>query len=1333
MEKFIPQAFLIFLFLFIILTIFIYKNISGYRESIGWVNHTNEVLDIIDEINLSLNQMHLSRRGYIVKNDNKFLSDYNDKKKLLNDDFIKLRALTKDNPDQNEFILRMDSLVGLIVTELDSSVKIFSDSKIPDNSIQSRIETVSQDYLDKLFFTSMKSKDEEKKLLNIRRGDSEDRLLRTQIFIIGTSLFVFIVLGLSLYISSRLIKNKNIAEQLLKKSYNELEEKVEARTAELKSSNENLIREIESRIKVENTLRESEQRFKVMADSAPVMIWMSEKSKLYTYFNKGWLNFTGRTLKQELDNGWAEGIHPDDLDRCHNIYNSNFDKREIFEMEFRLRNASGDYRWVNNRGVPRYVENEFAGYIGSCIDIHDKKNAEMYLKIQYLVSKSLAESITIKEAIHKVLKSICSELGWGIGIIWMVEGDKLIRDTVWTGDGDSINQYPEINENYTIDKGSGLPGSVWKFNKSIWVQDIRYENNFPQKEEILKLGWKSSLGFPILGGNDVVAVIEGFCKDEVAPNEELLRVLETAGSQIGNFLERKKVEEKLKNSYDELENNVKERTSELANTLNRLLAEIKEKEIAQNRLKLFAHAIRGVKECIFITDLQNNTIFVNSAFEFIYGFLEEELLYKKIPVLFSSIVDDSLRKEILENSLKGGWKGELKNQRKDGSEFYIYLSTTVIRDDEGKVQALVGVCQDISETREAKEKIRRSEEQLRLIMESIKDYAIITLDKDGFIKSWNYAAKQITGYGREEIIGKHFSIFYPKEEIENNEPYQNLEMARSLDRFAREGWRIRKDGSRFWADITFTTLYDEQGELNGFVKITRDMTEQKKAREALMESEHRLKEAQKIASLGSWEWYAEQNKVIWSDEMYKIFEIEPDTELTYEKFLSLLDEQQNQLRNEVIEKAAAGNKHFKHYLRINTKSGKAKVLDSTGEVYTDDKGKITRIFGTIFDVTSIKNAEEVIRKSESQLKEAQKIAKLGSWEADLLTGEIQWSDEMYRIFELDKDFTIRKFEDIKFFIFPEDLDFAEKTVREFVRSPHDMELDFRIVTSGARLKYLASDIRVVFDSNHKPVKIYGSTQDITDNKLAEEELKRANKKLIEAQKELVHKEKLAALGRFSSGIAHEIRNPLANISALAQLLSRADINDEKMKKHLKHILINSDIANNIIKQLLQFASHEDLILSRENLSAILENIVSSVEQRCIENKVLIIKQINIDSLKIYLDKTKLEAALLNFLSNSIDAMPEGGNLTIKANKSEEFVLIDIIDTGCGIESENLDKIFEPFFTTKEAGTGLGLALAYSSIKLHNGILNISSEQNKGTHIEIKLPIKENNYGENTNN
>ncbi|QSJ18382.1 PAS domain S-box protein [Nostoc sp. UHCC 0702] len=142
-----------------------------------------------------------------------------------------------------------------------------------------------------------------------------------------------------------------------------------------------VVEDISEHKQAEQALQESEERFHTMADTAPMMIWMSGVDKLCNFFNLGWLEFTGRTIEQELGNGWAEGVYPEDLERCLNTYCTAFDARQPFTMEYRLRRYDGEYRWIWDIGTPRFTTNgSFAGYIGSCIDISDRKLAELTLQ-----------------------------------------------------------------------------------------------------------------------------------------------------------------------------------------------------------------------------------------------------------------------------------------------------------------------------------------------------------------------------------------------------------------------------------------------------------------------------------------------------------------------------------------------------------------------------------------------------------------------------------------------------------------------------------------------------------------------------------------------------------------------------------------------------------------------------------------------------------------------------------------------------------------------------------------------------------------------------------------
>src|SRR5215467_7669350 len=153
---------------------------------------------------------------------------------------------------------------------------------------------------------------------------------------------------------------------------------------------------IEERATGESELRESESRFQMVADAAPVLIWMAGVDKLCTFFNKPWLDFTGRSIQQELGNGWAEGVHRDDLERCVQVYTSAFDARQPFVMQYRLRRNDGEYRWISDQGVPRHdPQGRFAGYIGSCVDVTDLVNKDQALRESEERMRVAAEAVNL--------------------------------------------------------------------------------------------------------------------------------------------------------------------------------------------------------------------------------------------------------------------------------------------------------------------------------------------------------------------------------------------------------------------------------------------------------------------------------------------------------------------------------------------------------------------------------------------------------------------------------------------------------------------------------------------------------------------------------------------------------------------------------------------------------------------------------------------------------------------------------------------------------------------------------------------------------------------------
>jgi PAS domain S-box-containing protein len=308
---------------------------------------------------------------------------------------------------------------------------------------------------------------------------------------------------------------------------------------------------IEERRKKEESLRESEERFRTMADVAPVLIWTTDADKLCTYVSQTWLDFTGKIFEQELGNGWAGDIHPSDREARLAAYAHCFDQRSPFTLEYRLRRHDGEYRWLLDKGTPRFAsDGTFLGYIGSATDITERKRAEERLRVQHTVAQILAEAATIEEATPRILRAMGECLGWDVGALWRVdrEAGTLRCVELWHKASIKVPEFERASREFTFVPGLGLPGRVWSSREPEYIADVVPDPNFPRAPIAEREGLHAAFGFPLLLGGEVLGVVEFFSREIGQPDQELLNMLATVGSQIGQFIERQRAETELRES-----------------------------------------------------------------------------------------------------------------------------------------------------------------------------------------------------------------------------------------------------------------------------------------------------------------------------------------------------------------------------------------------------------------------------------------------------------------------------------------------------------------------------------------------------------------------------------------------------------------------------------------------------------------------------------------------------------------------------------------------------------------------------------------------------------------
>lgn len=601
------------------------------------------------------------------------------------------------------------------------------------------------------------------------------------------------------------------------------------------------------------------------------------------------------------------------------------------------------------------------------------------------------------------------------------------------------------------------------------------------------------------------------------------------------------------------------------------------------------------------------------------------------------------------------------------------------------------------------ESLKQSEEGLRILIEGVKDYAIFMLDTDGQVISWNQSAKRINGYEQEEIIGKPFSCFYPAEDIESSKPAQALKNAISEGRNEDEGWRVRKDGSRFWANVIITALRDEAGVLRGFSKVTRDITDRKRAEEALRQSEEQYRSL--VENIPDVTWLSDSEGITTyiSPNVEKVFGYNVNEVYRGGRALWLKTTHPEDVEavKEAYQLLFTAKSSFDIEYRIQRKDGDwIWIYDRA--VSTFEKKGVRYAHGLFSDVTERKRLQEEVKQSEEKYRELVENINDTIYATDEKGVFTYISRSAERTIGLSAAEVIGQ--PFTKFLYADDVPQALQNFRQSARGNSE-PLEFRLVAKAGGIRWVRKSSRPVFHGE-RFVGTRGLVTDITERKRAEESRMQLLQRLVTAQEEEQRR------------LSRELHDQTGQSLAALMLGLKAVEDSGGVKESVRHRLRQlQDLTNQLARDVHHLASNlRPTALDDLGLHTALSNYVEEWSER---SKILADFHSN-GLMKKRLPR-QIETAVYRIVQEALT------NVVKHAQAKHVSVIIEhrgnrvqaiVEDDGIGFDAENK-------MNATNEGRRLGLLGMRERVMLVNGDLNIESTPQSGTTVIVHIPVTSN--------
>lgn len=650
------------------------------------------------------------------------------------------------------------------------------------------------------------------------------------------------------------------------------------------------------------------------------------------------------------------------------------------------------------------------------------------------------------------------------------------------------------------------------------------------------------------------------------------------------------------------------------------------------------------------------------------------------------------------------------------------------RTAEDRINGVVITFFDITKRRASEEALRQSEERMRLLIESAKDYAIFTLDPQRKIASWNTGAQMIMGYSESEIIGKTADLLFTKEDRQNHAPEEEILKAREQGIAENERWHVRKDGSTFWGSGSVSPLTDEKGKLVGFVKIMRDLTVQRNDITERLKNEVLLKDYTARLEKEVAERTSELHR------NYALVQTIYDTTLIGMSVFAPVRNKKGVILdfkilmvNKKIEKSTKRNDMVgKLYSEIYPGIREVGLFDlmvktletgKPGKMEYHYKGDgVNNWYSTMFvkgedilvstnlDITERMQLEEKRQRAFVLLQQSEDLAGIGSWDYDLLTGNITWSDGMYRLFNLSKDQQINPDIYLKFATVDSQAA-AERVVGHLKAGDQDFDETFEMLVDG-KTKVVHLKATVIKNELNQPIRVLGVDMDITAMQEAEKQLRTMEVK----QQQQIFQVTLNTQEEERRRISESLHNGVGQLLYSTQLsmnmltINTATSNPEKFQESKNY---TTKLLRDSIKDIRRI-SHELMptVLAEFGLKAAIEDVCDQLQDGVRFNcKIKLGKSILNDYLELAVFRT-VQELMVNVVKHAKATL-----CTVDVHTADNTIHISVKDNGQGI------------VTTTQEKRGIGISSIKNKVEMLKGKIEINSDPGLGTKVDVLFPIK----------